>query len=98
MILGIVYLAKKENLAMIEKGLNPKIYKPAPYTTLKYGLLITGCGLGLLIAYLIDMASLTIDAEENATLYFALLAVFGGIGLILSYSIEKKEWLDKGGE
>jgi hypothetical protein len=95
MLFGIVYLFKKENLAMIEKGMNPKIYRPAPYSNLKYGLLLMGSGIGLLLAYLIDMASSAIDGEENASIYFALIAVFGGLGLVLSYRIEKKEVLDK---
>src|SRR5215831_15421876 len=95
MIFGIVYLYKKENLAMIEKGMNPKIRRPAPFTSLKYGLLIVGSGLGLLLAYLIDMASVTIDGEDNPSIYFALIAIFGGLGLIISYRIEKKEWFDK---
>jgi hypothetical protein len=95
MIFGIVYLYKKENLAMIEKGMNPKTYRPAPYTALKYGLLFVGSGLGLLLAYLIDMASAAVDGEENPTIYFALIAIFGGLGLVLSYRIEKKEVLDK---
>ncbi|HYK47631.1 MAG TPA: DUF6249 domain-containing protein [Parafilimonas sp.] len=95
MIFGIVYLFKKESLAMIEKGMNPRVHRPAPYTSLKYGLLLTGSGIGLLLAYLIDVASTTIDGDENASIYFALIAVFGGIGLIVSYMIEKKELLDK---
>ena len=95
MIFGIVYLFKKESLAMIEKGMNPRVHRPAPYTSLKYGLLLTGSGIGLLLAYLVDVASTTIDGEENASIYFALIAVFGGIGLIVSYMIEKKEVLDK---
>ena len=95
MIFGIVYLFKKESLAMIEKGMNPRVHRPAPYTSLKYGLLLTGSGIGLLLAYLVDVASATIDGEENASIYFALIAVFGGIGLIVSYMIEKKEVLDK---
>jgi hypothetical protein len=95
MIFGIVYLFKKESLAMIDKGMNPRVHRPAPYTSLKYGLLLMGSGFGLLIAYLIDVASATIDGEENASIYFALIAVFGGLGLIMSYMIEKKEVLDK---
>ena len=95
MIFGIIYLYKKEGLAMIEKGMNPRVHRPAPYTSLKYGLLLVGSGLGLLLAYLIDVASATIDGEENASIYFALIAVFGGLGLIMSYMIEKKELLDK---
>jgi hypothetical protein len=95
MIFGIVYLFKKENLAMIEKGMNPKVYRPAPYTSLKYGLLLMGSGMGLLLAYLIDVASPAIDGDENPAIYFALIAIFGGLGLVLSYRIEKKEVLDK---
>ena len=95
MLFGIVYLYKRENLAMIEKGMNPKTYRPAPYSNLKYGLLLVGSGIGLLLAYLIDMASTAIDGEENPSIYFALIAIFGGLGLVLSYRIEKKEVLDK---
>jgi hypothetical protein len=95
MIFGIVYLFKKENLAMIEKGMNPKVYRPAPYTALKYGLLLVGSGIGLLLAYLIDVASTAIDGSENASIYFALIAIFGGLGLIMSYRIERNEVLDK---
>lgn len=95
LIFGIVYLIKRENLAMLEKGMNPKRNRPAPYTSLKYGLLLVGGGIGLLLAYLADIASEAIDGENNASIYFALIAIFGGIGLISSYRIEKKEILDK---
>lgn len=98
MIFGIVYLFKKENLAMIEKGMNPKTYRPAPYTALKYGLLLVGSGVGLLLAYLIDVASSSINGDENPAIYFSLIAIFGGLGLIVSYRIEKKEVLDKNPE
>ncbi|MCW3124053.1 MAG: hypothetical protein JWQ38_3545 [Flavipsychrobacter sp.] len=56
MIFGIVYIRSRENMAMIEKGLNPKMAKatPRPYISLKYGLLLIGCGLGLISAYTID--------------------------------------------
>jgi hypothetical protein len=95
MLFGIIYLFKRENLAMIEKGMNPKVYRPAPYNALKYGLLLMGSGVGLLLAYLIDISSVAIDGEDNPTIYFALIAICGGLGLILSYRIEKKEVLDK---
>ena len=46
MIFGIVYMKSRENLAMIEKGMNPKEYanRPAPYRNLKWGLLLIGAG------------------------------------------------------
>jgi hypothetical protein len=99
MVFGIVYLKTRENMAMIERGLNPKQFanRPAPYRNLKNGLLFLGAGLGLLIAYLIDNNS-SGDRWENhfsEPLYFACIAIGGGLGLIGSYAIEKKEVLNK---
>lgn len=92
MIFGIVYLRTRENMAMIEKGMNPKRYAnlPAPFRSLKFGLLLAGAGAGLLLAYFIDHN--TVEPHDPAPVYFSLLAIGGGIGLILSYSMEKKEW------
>ncbi len=60
MIFGIVYLKSRENLALIEKGMNPKQNKasPKPFLNLKWGLLLIGSGLGLLFAFIIDNAIL----------------------------------------
>ena len=43
MIFGIIYLYKRERMAMIERGMDPRRYKPqsAPYQTLKWGLLLS---------------------------------------------------------
>jgi dipeptide/tripeptide permease len=93
MVFGIVYLRTRENLAMLEKGLNPKEYnnRPAPYRSLKNGLLFLGAGVGLLLAYIIDInISRRHDPEA---IYFSLIAIGGGLGLISSYAIEKKEWI-----
>src|ERR1041384_1304742 len=56
MIFGIVYLKTRQNLAMIEKGMNPKEFanRPAPYKNLKWALLLIGAGAGLFIAYMLD--------------------------------------------
>lgn len=56
MVFGISYLKSRENMAMIERGINPKkkYAQPRPYANLKYGMLFTGAGLGLLLAYIID--------------------------------------------
>jgi hypothetical protein len=108
MVFGIRYLGNKENMAMIEKGMDPKIKKdrpaPAPFRTLKWGLLLVGAGMGLFLAYLLDNfllysvrhASGNWDNDgANVPVYFALIAIGGGLGLIISYRIEKKEVLDK---
>jgi len=56
MIFGIYYLKTRQNLAMIEKGMNPKQFanRPAPYKNLKWALLLIGAGIGLFIAYMLD--------------------------------------------
>lgn len=93
MVFGIVYMNKRENLAMVEKGMDPKKYRPKAYTSLKYGLLLVGAGAGLALAYLITQYLLHDD--ENPALWFAFIAIGGGLGLINSYKIEKRELLDK---
>ncbi len=103
MIFGIVYMNKKESLAMIEKGLNPKEWKnrPVPYRNLKWGLLLVGAGIGLFLAYILsEYVLVTADkygrySDDNPAIYFSLIAIGGGLGLISSYRIEKKELLDK---
>jgi hypothetical protein len=103
MIFGIVYMNKRENLAMIEKGLNPKEFanRPVPYRNLKWGLLLVGAGSGLLVAYILHEYVLPYSDkygrynDDNPAIYFALIAIGGGLGLISSYRIEKKELLDR---
>ena len=92
LVFGIVYMYKKENLAMIDKGMNPKAIGargPEPFRYLKWGLLLVGAGVGLLVAYLIDY---NMDRfSPHPPLYFALIAIGGGTGLIISYKMEMKE-------
>jgi hypothetical protein len=109
MVFGIVYLRTRQNLAMIEKGMNPKEFanRPTPYKNLKWGLLLVGAGLGLFIAYILDnfvlynvghishVSGYVDNDGANVPIYFALIAIGGGLGLISSYRIEKKELLDK---
>jgi len=106
MLFGIRYMRNRENMAMIEKGLDPSIKpekpRPAPFRNLKWGLLLVGAGLGLFAAYLMDntlLYRIGHDHDEingaNVSIYFAMIAIGGGLGLISSYKIEKKELLDK---
>ena len=108
MIFGIVYLKTRQNLAMIEKGMNPKEFanRPAPYKNLKWGLLLIGAGAGLFLAYMLDsfvfQHTFVTDTfnghayerrtDENPAIYFALIAIGGGLGLLGSYRMEKKWW------
>lgn len=100
-IFGIYYMRTRQNLSMIEKGMNPKqfVNRPAPYKNLKWALLLIGAGVGLFLAYLLDNYVLI---EQNrfgnhnngrdVPIYFALIAIGGGLGLFGSYKMEKKWW------
>ena len=92
MIFGIVYLYNRERMAMIERGMDPRLNKPkrSGYNTitLTWGLLLIGAGLGLLIAYILDYEVFH-NGDDNPAIYFALIAIFGGAGLFMSYRIEK---------
>jgi len=103
MVFGIRYLSNKEKMAMIERGIDPSVHRatPKPFLSLKFGLLLVGLGIGLLVALFTVrgvFGSETNDMEEGqaVAIYFGCLGIFGGLGLILSYVIEKK-WLDKQG-
>ncbi|HEX6191255.1 MAG TPA: DUF6249 domain-containing protein [Chitinophagaceae bacterium] len=101
MVFGVYYLKTRQNLAMIEKNMNPKEFanRPAPYKNLKWALLLIGAGAGLFLAYLLDnyvLMSRTLHHHggQNAPIYFALIAIGGGLGLFGSYKMEKKWWDD----
>jgi len=96
MVFGIVYLYKRERMAMIERGMVPRNYKQKVhnYNTLKWGLLLIGAGLGLFLAYILDhtcLAFMDTDREHNPAVYFALIAIFGGAGLLISHLVERKD-------
>ena len=89
MILGIVYMSyrKKERMALIQSGRDASILKEDGrcYSSLKWGLLLFGVGLGLLIAEF--MAKYGVMSPEAA--YFSMAAIFGGMALIIDFFIEK---------
>ena len=98
MIFGIVYLVKKERLAMIERGMDPRAYKPqreAPFAYLKWALLMIGSGVGLFLAAMITHFMLSENDQIAPAIFFSLIGIFGGVGLFVSYLIEKKETVDK---
>jgi len=90
MVFGAVYLWRRERMAMIERGMNPRIDLPKPHTNLKWGLLLIGAGVGLFLAYLLDRTVFSHTEDENVAIYFALIAIFGGLGLFTSYSMDMK--------
>jgi len=87
-IYGIVYLfiRKRERMALINRGLDPRSFEK-PYnsfSSLKYGLLFTAIGMGLLLANIL----ININVMEPEAAYFSLVSLFGGIALIVDYLIE----------
>ncbi|MBK8556531.1 MAG: hypothetical protein IPL65_12545 [Lewinellaceae bacterium] len=89
MILGLRYLQNKENMAMIERGIEPvqKKRRTDPTQTLRNGMIFVGAGFGLLLAIIITRS---FDMGDSKGLYFALIAIFGGLGLLGAYAYERK--------
>ena len=89
----VIYIRKYENLermAIIEKGLNPDIFRNAKKnanssSTLRWSLLLIGVGIGFLMGMWLDRS---FDMEETG--YFSMLFIWGGLGLGLAYMIEEK--------
>lgn len=111
MIFGIYYLKTRENLAMIEKNMNPKQFanRPAPYKNLKWALLLLGAGIGLFVAYLLDFYVLNTHYstqvvngrtyshrnDDGAAAIYFALIAIGG-GLGLRASYKmEKKWWDE---
>lgn len=102
LVFGIIYIRNRENMALIERGINPRVADPRPrhFVSLKWGLLLAGAGMGLLAAFFVDASTakwIMVGGEkvyqgDNPAVYFSLIGIGGGIGLILSYFIEKKHW------
>lgn len=94
MVVALRYLQNKENMAMIEKGMNPADNKnnrrqTNPSQTLKNGLLFVGVGLGLLLAIIITN-TLQMEEDSSTGVFFAFIAIFGGAGLLGAYLYERK--------
>ena len=85
----------KERMAMIEKGVNPADFKGAPMkewfrtnplSSLKWGLLATFVGIGLIVASWLDRWYMMHDS-----IYVSCMLVAGGIALIIFYFIASKK-------
>lgn len=93
-IFGIVYLTvsarHKERMALIDKGLDASILKAenkGRFGALKFGLLLIGAALGLLVGSLLE----NYTRMEEPVAYFSMLFLFGGLGLTLFYFIVKNK-------
>jgi hypothetical protein len=86
----------RERMAMIEKGFNPADFKGAPMrewfranplSSLKWGLLATFVGIGLIIASYLDRMFIMHDS-----IYVSCMLVAGGLALIIFYFIASKKF------
>lgn len=88
-IVSIVYLSmrKKERMAMMDKGVDASIFfaprKSKNEYALKYGLLLIGLALGILMGNFLT----TLDAfmYDKEAAYFSMIFLFGGLALIIYY-------------
>ena len=92
MIFGIVYISittrNKEHMAMIEKGVDPTLFKSqnSEMRALRMGMLFVGVSIGLLVGYLLK----TYAGFDEPLAYFSMSFLFGGLSLVLYYLITKK--------
>ncbi len=95
MIVAIVYLVvrKKERLSLIQHGADASTLKMDKESNgpLKFGLLLIGIALGILLGNLIS--EYTSMQEEVA--YFSMTFICGGISLLIYYMMDKKQHKEK---
>ena len=94
MIWGTRYLENKENMAMIERGIDPATMRRRrrnadPSQTLKNALMFVGAGIGLLLALMFSK-SFNLEEGEKTAVFFGLIAIFGGLGMLAAYLYERK--------
>lgn len=94
-VFGVLYVyyttRNRERMALIEKNADPAILKSScngsfKLFPIKFGMLLVGIGLGILVGSIIE--STTILKDEVA--YFSMIFLFGGTGLFASYFIGRK--------
>jgi hypothetical protein len=99
----IVFIRKYDNdekMAMIAKGITPpaknsKSYNVNPSHSLRWGFVLIGFGVGLLMGNFLEHI---IEIDEE-TAHFSMIFIFGGLGLLLSYfyqmNLDKKNEVNK---
>ena len=99
LIVGIVFLAiygtiviilqHKQRKWLIQKGADPSIFqtpKGNKATSLRYGLLLIGIALGILLGNILSVSTTLL--QEAA--YFSMVFLFGGLALVISFFLEKR--------
>ncbi|MCR9249212.1 MAG: hypothetical protein NXI20_02270 [bacterium] len=88
MIIFIRKFTNDERMALIDKGADPKLFKgTGGNVAMKFGLLLIGAGIGLLIGNFLA----NVSGIEEEVAYFSMLFIFGGLGLFSSHLLEKRD-------
>jgi predicted MFS family arabinose efflux permease len=91
MIVAIVFLVvrKKERLSLIQHGADASSLKmdKESNSSLKFGLLLIGIAVGILLGNLISESS----SMQEEVAYFSMTFICGGISLLIYYMITKKQ-------
>lgn len=92
-IVTIIIFVRKftndERMAMIEKGdTNFAFNKYNSSGPLRYGLLLIGAGLGLLLG---NILSEVLSSVSEDAIHFSFIFIFSGLGLFLAYKMEEKK-------
>jgi hypothetical protein len=95
MVVALRYLKNKENMGMIERGINPNEFKQRreanPSYTLKTALMFIGAGFGLFFGLILNNSILSTCSEDtHAGVVFSLIAILGGTGMLMAYIYERK--------
>ncbi len=95
-IISLIYFRNRriERTSLIAAGKDATLFdhgKPKHYLTLKYGMLLVGLALGVILGGVLEAN--TNMPEPMA--YLSMILLFGGISLILFYAIHKKMLKDE---
>jgi ABC-type Fe3+-siderophore transport system permease subunit len=99
---GILYVyfssRHRERMALIDKGADPSLFRNPIRSgagTLKFGLLLVGVALGILMGALLTGI---VPAMREETANFSMIFLFGGLALIVNHLIEAKKGAQQGGD
>jgi len=90
-IISLSYFKSRriERTALIAAGKEASIFeygKPKHYLSLKYGMLLVGLAIGIILGGVLEAST----QMHEASAYFSMILLFGGLSLILYYAIQKK--------
>lgn len=111
-VFGIFYFyyqsRSRERLAIVEKGLDPGLFRLPPHEkkkgngrkpgsllkfSLKFGMFLIGAGIGFILGSLIVQNALDLLDEVKVFMFIAMFFVFSGISLVASFFLSR--YIDK---